>query len=101
MNGESKRKSLQLQEVKGEFDLNFQTGHHQFAKLPVFARQQQQHDGYTHQQGGSSITFQYFPVPFFQANDKVLQAAEARHRRKIKINTKKISNSLGGRSSIS
>lgn len=98
-NGELRRKNFPLK-VNGGFDLNFQTGHHQF---PVFARQQQQQqkEKYAYQKGGDGLTAQYYPVPFFQPNAKVLQAAEARHRRKIKIKTKKNSSSLGIRSSIS
>ncbi|KAK1388537.1 hypothetical protein POM88_016715 [Heracleum sosnowskyi] len=97
--GELRRKNLLLK-VNGGFDRNFQTGHHQF---PVFARQQQQQqqrEEYAYQKGGEGRTPQYYPVSYFQANAKVLQAAEARHRRRIKIKTKKNSNSLGIRSTI-
>lgn len=78
--------------VNGGFDQKFQTGpgHHQF---PVFGGQQQQKEE-EYQNGGDSLRFNYYPVPFLQANAKVLQAAEARHRRKIKINSKKNSNPL-------
>ncbi|KAL8088530.1 uncharacterized protein LOC141697635 [Apium graveolens] len=97
-NGELRRRK---NVVNGGFGLNLQTGPrglHQFPPVIGGTRQQKEEEEEEeeyHQKG----TFNCYPLPFLQANAKLVQAAEARHRRKIKINSKKNSISLRIRTS--